>query len=78
MAALDTSFSACGLTQDVPLFSVSVSQEAGRLDNYRHPQPIQMSIKLFRAWHYTPYPKVTRKGNEKESAEGKKSRKKME
>lgn len=35
--------------------TLNASQEAGRLDNYRGPHPIQMSIKLFRAWHNTPH-----------------------
>lgn len=35
---------------------LNASQEAGRLDNYRDPHPIEMSIKLFRAWHDAPPP----------------------
>lgn len=43
------------------LLRLTASQEAGRLDNYRDPHPIQMSIKLFRAWHCWPPPLTGRK-----------------
>lgn len=44
---MDTHFLA-GMRLSSPI----ASQEAGRLDNYCHLRPIQMSIKLFRAWHH--------------------------
>ena len=43
----------CGGTL-MPSSALNAGQEAGRLDNYRDPHPIQMSIKLFRAWHDPP------------------------
>lgn len=58
MFAFETHFSVCGPGLRCgcadALLSVNASQEAGRLDNYRDPHPIQMSIKLFRAWHDAP------------------------
>ena len=40
----------------MPSSALNAGQEAGRLDNYCDPHPIQMSIKLFRAWHDPPSP----------------------
>lgn len=64
MFAFETRFSACGPGLRCgcadALLSLNASQEAGRLDNYRDPHPIQMSIKLFRAWHAAPPPPADR------------------
>lgn len=53
---------------------VNESQEAGRLDNYRDPHQIQMSIKLFRAWHNTP--PLTRREDDWKKGKNKREKKK--
>lgn len=66
--ALETHFSACGPGLScgctAALLSLNASQETGRQDNYRDPHPIQMSIKLFGAWHATPPFPADREGGQ--------------